>query len=285
MNYSIEDIMERAKELTTKPEIVVRAEQMLLDPNISFKDIAKVVSMDPGLTARAFKVANSCFFGRLSKAKTLTEAIVTIGIKGLYSLVLVHLIKEYYKTFGLQEMSFWNHSVSVSISSMILATEKGLGEVEDAMVSGLLHDIGKDILNSAEPETYADITRKVRCNGISYALSEQELFGFTHAEVGFELAKRWNFPEHIQKVILYHHNLFCLRQIEKESPASFWLTSLVNLADTLCIRLGMSIKTPQNGFGWGDVEAAKTLGFSEEQLTELEPVIKTRIEEEKRMFD
>lgn len=282
MNYTIEGIMERAKELTSKPEIVVRAEQMLMDPNISFKEIAKVVSMDPGLAARTFKIANSCFFGRLSKARTLTEAIVTIGIKGLYSLVLVHLIKEYYRTFGLQEMSFWNHSVSVSITSMILATEKGLRVIEDAMVSGLLHDIGKDILNSAEPETYTGITRKVSRNGISYAYAEQELYGFTHAEVGFELAKRWNFPEYIQSVILYHHDL---STVEKESPASFLLTSMVSLADTLCIKLGKSVKAPQNGFCWADVEATKILGFSEERLTELEPIIKARIEEEKRLFD
>lgn len=282
MNYTIEDIMERAKELTAKPEIVVRLEQMLLDPNVLFKDIAKVVYMDPGLAARVFKVANSCFFGRLSKAKTLTEAIVTIGIKGLYTLVLVHLIKEYYRTFGLQEMSFWNHSISVSITSMILAGEKGLGGIEDAMAAGLLHDIGKDILNSAEPETYADITAKVSRNGISYAFAEQELFGFTHAEVGFELARRWNFPEHIQTVILYHHNL---STVEKESPESLGLTSLVNLADVLCIKLGMSVKTTQSEFSWNDVEAAKTCGFSEGQLTELEPIIKNCIEEGKRLFD
>lgn len=282
MDYSIEDIMERAKELTTKPEIVVKAEQMLLDPDVSFKEIATVVSMDPGLAARVFKVANSCFFGRLSKARTLTEAIVTIGIKGLYSLVLVHLIKEYYKTFGVQEMSYWNHSVSVSITSMILATEMGMRETEDAMVSGLLHDIGKDILNTAEPKAYANITRKVSRNGTTYGTAEQELFGFSHAEVGFELAKRWDFPDYIQKVILYHHNLLA---VEKEFPHSFRLTSLINLADTLCIRLGMSIKTPNDEFSWDDVESAKIIGFSGEQLTELEPVIKKRIQEEKRLFD
>ena len=282
MNYSIEGVMERAKGLTAKPEIVVKAEQMLLDPNISFNEIAKVVSMDPGLAARIFKVANSCFFGRLSKAETLTEAIVTIGIKGLYSLVLVHLIKEYYKTFGLMEMSYWNHSVSVSITSMLLASENGMSHTEDAMVSGLLHDIGKDILNTAEPEIYADITMQVGLNGTTCASAEKKLFGFTHAEVGFELAKRWNFPNYIQTVIRYHHDLSA---VEKEVPASFLLTSLINLADTLCIKLGMSVKAPQDEFSWDDVEAVKILGFSAEQLTELEPVIKRRVNEEKMMFD
>ncbi|MGR3310011.1 MAG: HDOD domain-containing protein [Candidatus Brocadiales bacterium] len=281
MKYSIEDIMERVKTLTTKPEIVVKVEQMLLDPAISFKDIAKVVNMDPGLVAKVFKVANSCFFGRLSKAKTITEALVTIGIKGLYSLILVHIIKEYYKTHGLQEESYWDHAVGVSITSMVLATEKGLGEIENAVVGGLLHDVGKDILNIAEPDVYANIAAKVSRNGISYASAEQELFGFTHAEVGFELAKLWGFPEYIQTVILYHHSP---STVEKEFPVSFLLTSLVNLADTFCVKLDKDTKTPPNGFSWDGVEAAKTLGFSEEQLVKLEPVIKNHIKEEKRLF-
>lgn len=282
MNYTIEDIMESAKELTTKPEIVVQTEKLLMDPEVSFNNVANVISKDPGLAARVFKVANSCFFGRLSKAKTLTEAIVTIGIKGLYSLVLVHTIKEYYKASSRQDMSYWNHAVCVSVTSLIIAAETGFVKTEDVMISGLLHDVGKDIMRTAVPQDYEDIVLEVDRNDVTYAEAEQDVFGFTHAEVGYKLANRWDFPEHIQMVILYHHNL---DTAEKKAPNAFRLTSIVNLADTFCRRFELRLKKPQNGFSWGKVVSAKILGFSEEQLTELEPEIRNRIEEERGLFD
>ncbi len=282
MQYDIQKLVENAGDLTCKPQVVTRAENLLSDPTVAFTEIAKVVSMDHALAARTFKVANSCFFGRMTKAKTLTEAIVTIGIKGLYSLVLVHTIKQYYKSFGLQERSFWNHAVGVSIASMTLAAENGHCSTEDAMVCGLLHDIGKDLMNGTEPNRYADVTRKVYNERVSYSSAEQELFGFTHSEVGFMLAQKWNLPSDVQTVILYHHNP---RTVEKDAIELLHLTSMVNLADIMCIKLGMSIQEFDNAFSWEDVETAKILEFSKERLDELEPIIRRRIDEEKRIFD
>ena len=282
MQYDIQKLLENASDLTCKPQVVMRIENMLLDPTVAFTEIAKVVSIDHALVARTFRVANSCFFGRMTKAKTLTEAIVTIGIKGLYSLVLTHIIIQSFKRFGLQERSFWNHAVGVSIASMTLAAESVRCSTEDAMVCGLLHDIGKSLMNAMEPALYADVTRKVYNERVSYSSAELEVFGFTHSEVGFMLAQKWNLPSDVQTIILYHHSP---RIVEKDAIELLRLTSIVNLADIMCIKLGMSIQEFDNAFSWEDVETAKILEFSKERLDELEPIIRRRIDEEKRIFD
>ncbi len=282
MQYEIQKLVENATDLTCKPEIVTRVEKLLADPMVTLTEIAKVISMDPALAARTFKVANSCFFGRMTKAKTFTEAIVTIGFKGLYSLVLVHTIKQCYMNFGLHERFFWNHAVGVSIASMTLAAENGLRSTEDVMVYGLLHDIGKWLMNDTYPDRYADVTKKVCDERVSYPNAERELFGFTHSEVGFLLAQKWDLPADAQTVILYHHDL---RAVEREAMKLLRLTSIANLADTMCTKLGMSVQELEEGFSWEGTEAAKILEFSKERLDELEPIIKKRIAEEKMMFD
>lgn len=282
MHYDVHKLVENASDFTCKPQVVTTVENLLFDPTTAFSDVAKVISMDPALAARTFKVANSCFFGRMTKAKTLTEAIVTIGTKGLYSLVLVHTIIQAYKSFGLQERSFWNHAVGVSIASMTLAAENAFRATEDAMVCGLLHDIGKGLMNGADPDHYATVTKKVYNERVPYSCAEQELFGFTHSDVGYLLAQKWNLPAYVQTVILYHHDP---ESVEKEDTELLRLTSTVNLADMMCIKLGMSVQEFDNGFSWNDVEAAKALEFSEERLDELEPIIRARINEEKMMFE
>lgn len=282
MQDTIHKLVENASDLTCKPQVVTKVENLLVDPMVAFSEVAKVVSMDPALAARTFKVANSCFFGRMTKATNLTEAIITVGFKGLYSLVVVHTIKQYYRSFGLRERSFWNHAVGVSIASMVLAAENGRCPMEDVMVCGLLHDIGKDLMNASNLDLYVNVTRKVYDEKASYLNAEQELFGFTHSEVGFLLAQKWNLPADVQTVILYHHDL---QTIEKEAAKLLRLTSIVNLADMMCIKLGMSVQVFDEGFSWEDVEAAKILEFSKERLDELEPIIRKRIEEERIMFD
>jgi putative nucleotidyltransferase with HDIG domain len=282
MRYGIQELVDNAGNLACKPQVVSKVENLLLDPMVALNEVARVISKDQVLAARTFKVANSCFFGRMTKAKTLSEAIITIGLKGLYSLVIVHAISQYYKSFGLKERSFWNHAIGVSIAAMTIASEDGECRPEDVMVCGLLHDIGKDLMNSVDPDLYAIVTKKVANDSVPYTTAEQELFGFTHAEVGFLLSQKWNLPADIQTVVLYHHDL---KTVGQEAEGLLNLTSIINLADTMCIRLGMSLQAFNGEFSWEKIEAVKILEFPVDQLTALEPVIKTRIEEERIMFD
>ena len=73
--------------------------------------------------------------------------------------------------------------------------------------------------------------------------------------------------------------------MEQEAEGLLGLTSIINLADTMCIKLGMSLQAFNGEFSWENIEAVKILEFPVEQLTALEPVIKSRIEEERIMFD
>jgi HD-like signal output (HDOD) protein len=102
---------------------------------------------------------------------------------------------------------------------------------EESFLAGLMHDIGKVILNLKMPDRMLEIVQEVyNTQGITFSQLEQERFGFSHAEVGQLIAKKWNFTQEIEEAIGYHH----LPQEAKIQPN---LAYIVNLANAFCHKL------------------------------------------------
>ena len=78
-------------------------------------------------------------------------------------------------------------------------------EKEGAYLAGLLHDIGKLVINLHKPEEYEKIIKKVDEKGENFMLWEEKVFNFTHIDTGYYLVNKWNFPEFLKKAILFHH--------------------------------------------------------------------------------
>jgi putative nucleotidyltransferase with HDIG domain len=76
---------------------------------------------------------------------------------------------------------------------------------EEAHIAGLLHDIGKVIMDFIMPVKFQKTMRQVREGGVSTIEAEKEFIGLSHDEVGALAAERWRFPEFLQEAIAYHH--------------------------------------------------------------------------------
>ena len=133
------------------PEVALQVTNLLDDPDISIKKLRDVIVTDPALTAKIMAVANSSFYGRLSKRKDLNQAMMTLGISSLRPLVLAFSVQGMFDRFGMLEKALWEHAVGVSIASVVLAEKKKLVATEDALLSGLLHDIGKNRAEQRKP--------------------------------------------------------------------------------------------------------------------------------------
>ena len=202
------ELVSGAVRLVSLPEVCLRVNEMLDDPNTSAADFGRVISQDTGLTARLLKIVNSAFYGFPSRIETVSRAVAVIGLRELRGLVLAASAVETFSRIPndvLNMVRFWRHSVYCGVVSKLLAERCHVLHSERLFVAGLLHDIGKLIICHRLPELARTAQRRIgEMQGFDFEI-EQELMGFDHAEVGGELLAHWRMPQSLVNAVRYHH--------------------------------------------------------------------------------
>jgi putative nucleotidyltransferase with HDIG domain len=276
----IQAIIRSTGDLPPMPQVAGKVNHLANDPKSSASDFRRILEADQALTARVLRMANSAFYGLNHRVTTLTHAVVVLGFKTLQSLVVASASKNLYTgaggSLGLTEKLLWEHSIGTAFACRLIANEVRYPGVEPAFVGGLLHDIGKAVLNLRMKKEYAPIVEKVYNTGAVFHDLEQEAFGFTHAEVGALLAQKWNLaPEHVE-VIHDHHR-------GTNTSGSSYLVDIVRTANRLCHRQGIGCR-PSPGLDPLDGSRAVDLGLTEEKLTRVGETLVSTLESEKDIF-
>jgi len=136
--------------------------------------------------------------------------------------------------YGLAEGELWEHSINCGVSSWMIATKVGYKDLEQAFAAGIMHDIGKVVLDKflcEEKEKYVDINIQ---EPTSLVDTEIVTIGIDHAEAGAKLAEKWNFDEEVIEAIRFHHK----PELAHKEPD---LTAIVHLADCICMSLGPAL--------------------------------------------
>ncbi|UJX42596.1 HDOD domain-containing protein [Desulfovibrio sp. JY] len=227
-------IIESDPKLTSLPDVFVRINEVLNDPNSTAREAADALGKDTGLAAKLLRLVNSAFYGFPVKVDTLSRAVTIVGSRQLTTLALGISVIAIFKDLpsGLVDMrAFWKHSVSCGvIASTLAGPEAGL-DVERLFVAGLLHDVGRLVLyrNVARHATHA--IALARREGILLREAEKRLFGFDHATLGGMLLRKWRFPESLEKAVRHHHG--SLSHMGMPMPA------LTHTADAISGALGL----------------------------------------------
>ncbi len=223
-------ILKDVESLPTFPENIIELQQLCNKKEASIDEIADRISRDPALTADVIKLSNSAGFVPGKKISTIKEAVKIIGLKNLHLILTASTAKKIlgnkYKKFEL----IWEHCIRVAYYSRQIAKLKRLGNLADsAFITGLLHDIGKIVLLSADESiihTISEITKNKQLR--SSSILEEISIGISHAEIGGLIAEKWNFPEDLKMSITNHHSPL------NSDPEYNDLTSIVYLANMLC---------------------------------------------------
>lgn len=163
-------------------------------------EVAAKVAMDQVLTAKVLRLANSAYFGGARNVATLDQAVVLLGLSALRTLVIASSATGLFPTLpNFDKRAFWRNCFLVASLSRELARMAKL-DPNVAFVCGMLHRIGDLLIRVAEPELSADIDGYEDI-GADRAETQKKLLGIDFAEVGAELANRWDFPEVIQEAI------------------------------------------------------------------------------------
>ncbi len=194
--------------LYSLPDVVFRLNRMVDDPTYTAADFGNVISNDPALTARLLRIVNSPFYGFPSHVDTIPMAITILGTRQLRDLVLAtSIVSSFDRVTGTNQTTetFWSHSTCCGLAAREIAVLMKLSYVERLFVAGLLHDIGKLVLQATLPERYQRLLERLQLSAASQRNLENEIFGFDHAEVSQELLRRWKFPESLIEPVGAHH--------------------------------------------------------------------------------
>lgn len=232
----LQNIIMTTRDLPAMPQVASKVLELSSDPNTSALQLQQVISDDQAMTARILKIANSALYSCSRKIKTLTEAIVMLGFNSIRSLVVTSAARNLYNTrtsqTGLKERLLWEHSIGCAFACRLMASETRPSFTEEAFLAGLMHDIGKLVLNIQVPELFDQIVQVVYNENRSFALTEQEHFGFDHTQVGAMLVNKWKLAPVLEDVIRNHHNEAAL---SPEAPLLLYL----DLGNKLCHKLGI----------------------------------------------
>ncbi len=275
MAADIDEIIMKSCDLPTIPTVAGRVIQLVADPNTTADMLNKAISADQAMAARVLKLANSSFYGCLRSIKTLTQAIMIIGFSTIKNIVLAASTKDVYKRFGLTEKMLHEHSFGAAISAHGIAREIGFKNTEEAFLVGLLHDIGKVILNNNDPDRFMEVMQEVYNGGSSFSQAEKAVFGFTHSEVGGMVVRKWQLSPEMEKVVRFHHSLSALGT---DDPYVLQLTAIVNLADATCHKLGIGVREPRD-LDLSRLKSSAILKLGPEKLAKIEETVKESYEE------
>ena len=178
-------------EIPTIPDVASKALRQMNDPEISGAQLAKTISQDQGLTAKVLKVANSALYALPREVKNLQQAAMVLGFTTLKSIVISASCRSIYKRFGMTERGLWTHSVASAMASHLLAQQLDLKHRDEAFVAGLMHDIGKVVMNNGARDKYKEVMRITKEEQLPSTEAEQRIFGFSHVDVGSILVQRW----------------------------------------------------------------------------------------------
>ena len=214
---SIIALLDDVEGLVSPPDVCMRLFELIHSPTTGAKDIAAVISIDPNLTARLLRMANSAFYNFSRKIDTVSRAVTIIGNAELYQLVLsISAVKTFNSIPNelVQMETFWRHSVYTGLLARALATRANVLHPERLFVSGLMHDIGALVLYHQRPEAMRDILLVADGDEEVLYQSELQCFQFSHASVAAHMMEQWQLPEALIDAVRWHH------QPERASEAS-----------------------------------------------------------------
>jgi len=237
-----QDLVRGTVKLVSLPEVFIKVNSMVDDPTCSASDIGKYISKDPALTAKLLKIANSPLYGFPSRIDTVSRSITVIGTRGLRDLILASSTIDAFAKFDSDLVDinkFWSHSLYCGVLARLLATKCNALHTEPFFVSGLLHDIGKLIIQSKLPEMARKVHNREDESNLARFELENEVIGFNHASVGSALLRAWKLPVNIQDAVEHHHT----PSLAKESPMG---AAIIHIADSITNSKGYSISTARN---------------------------------------
>jgi len=231
----LETLVQHIGSLPTLPTVLLRVNDLVSNPKTSAHQLSRVIMEDQSLTVRLLRLVNSPFYGFPRRISTVTETLTILGFNQVRNLLLTVTVVDLLGAEESEEFSplrLWQHSVATAVAASVLAKCTGHEDREELFVAGLLHDVGKLVAFQVARKYFVQVIQVVRARDLLLRDAEQEVFGYSHDQVGRLLAEQWKLPVRLTETIACHHRPDLAQLAQREA-------SIIHLADILSRALGL----------------------------------------------
>ncbi len=260
-----EDIDTIISRIRPIPQVALKVFRMMNSKEYNMHEIALEIRKDQILGAKVINLSNTAFFNPRGNVGSIDQALILLGEKRLLQIILSSSIELFFqdsaKGYSLCKGGLYHHSVGTAIAAENLAKMTGVVLPDVAYTAGLLHDIGKVVLDQHVAEAYPLFYRQLYTDEKDSVEVEANLMGFSHPAAGERLATLWELPDPLVDVIKNHHN-------PEEAETNPELVHLVYLADLMMSRFRVINELERMDTG-GLVTSMRRVGLKKEDLPKL----------------
>jgi HD-like signal output (HDOD) protein len=254
-------ILRKMEDLPPMPQIVIRAREVMADPNAGINDLVKLFEKDQSIVTKVLRLGNSAYYGVSGKIATVQHAAVLLGQKTLSEVITMagvsNLMGKELAGYGFDSGDLWRHSLAVGFGAQFLADKVKPLLSNDAFVAGLIHDAGKIVLDEYIHERKGEVETFMAVEEHTFLDFEKKLMGVDHADIAATICKKWVIPDPITQAIRWHH-------YPARSNGSK-MALFLHVADYFAKMSGMGTSLDDLNYQMEE-GAFESLGFQEEEL-------------------
>ena len=266
---SVHEIKRTMEGIQPIPQVALKILRLINEEEHDIKELTEEIRQDQVICAKTLKLCNSAIFAGIKKIDSLDHALAYLGFNHLVKLIISNMMDNFYGRSGsgysLCKGGLYYHAVGTAIISEKLANLTSKVKPGSAYTAGLLHDIGKVVLDQYIASAYPLFYRQLFEEETNFLEAEKTILGIDHTEVGCDLALRWSLPDSLIDTIRYHHE-------PEKAVRNFELKHIVYLADLLMSRFHTGLELDRLS-----TEALsarlRTIGFSIEKFSHIVDLI------------
>jgi HD-like signal output (HDOD) protein len=241
--------------------VALKLMSILAKEDYSIAQVAQIIIEDQALSSHVLRMANSAFFGGLSKITTIRDAIVRLGARQVTHVVTIVTQSQQYhtqdKTMAAYMQILWKHALGCALGTKWFAEKTGYKELaQEGLLAGLLHDIGQLFVLKVLEDVQASEPRMTLSKPVLV-----EVLQHMHVEQGTMLMQHWHIPDLYSEIVRQHH--------AETYDTNNALLLMVRLVDMACKKVGIGLHHDPSIVLTTTAEA-QALGAKEMVLAELE---------------
>jgi putative nucleotidyltransferase with HDIG domain len=270
-----------AAQLGELPRLRPTAEELLVRltrPEATREEINELLHVDPDLLEQVRETTSSTFLGLGEPLPDVDDAFTWLGPAALHSIVLVAATRPIYRSMGprLRDLMMWEHALGTAMAARLIAVRQCHDNPDRAFVAGLVHDIGKVVLDHNFGDRYVEVLERVYEDRVPFCQAERDVLGFDHADVGAIVARRWRLSEAVADAVRMHHR----PMYAEHDPAC---CAAVSLGSDLCLKLELGPESRPE-LELVDVDSAWMLGLEADSLSALARALRDKLGTDQQVF-
>lgn len=252
------------------PVVMDELLKALNNEDVDINTLVRIISKDPSMSMNVLKVVNSAFYRLPYQVSAVDHALRMLGLK---EITMICIACGAYKalapsrsaqTFNLDE--FWKHSVATGVIAKRLCKELKIGDKDIIYFLGLLHDVGKVILDRIAHDIYTMVIQTTYDESIPIREAEKRIIGESHDAVGGLIMKKWRLPPVFSHAAQYHHSV---QEAPEENRS---VVAIVSLANQMARVRFLGFGGDMSGVVFSDTDAFKVLEAASPAINEMDIV-------------